>query len=599
MPSVATSFFTPSVTPAMPGASPAAASGFGEALASAVPAAAVEAVPAAAAVPLAGLATPATLTALNEVALPRGAVPTPQIATPASQATVTDGSARIPQPAILVVGGSKIPVEVGTTPYPAPATPPGAKPAKALPAILVAAPAASAGGAAPAAPTSAKPAVTAPIATSIAAPATPTPAIGMAEAPSAPAADAVETERRPAATKASDAATPLPDPATPVMPTTPGAAILVAAAPAPTPPGKPLPTAPVDAAPAETPMVSTPPAPDKPGYLRTQDPRAKSDGAGDPELLRAQERGAVVADAAPMAPVTKASASPTQKAGSNRKTDEAETPAPEAAQALNLSAIVAMPQPTPATVTHAPAPEPEAASKAPARAVAGAAGPAPAAAADPAPPQPAGDPPAPVDVAQRVASPVAAHSPTPDLGAAPAAAAPAAVAGPIPTAPTPPLPTASTPPPAARAAGTVTAEPGKIGREMGVLIARHAATGGGETITVRLDPKEMGRIDVRLSFDDDGRLRAVVAADNPAALDLLRRDSADLNRALVDAGVRADPQSLRFDTRSGGGDQAASGQSGQRREPPRTAWPDAAAADLPDDPDHQARTVSGRIDMMA
>ncbi|WP_445193728.1 flagellar hook-length control protein FliK [Sphingomonas sp. Tas61C01] len=163
----------------------------------------------------------------------------------------------------------------------------------------------------------------------------------------------------------------------------------------------------------------------------------------------------------------------------------------------------------------------------------------------------------------------------------------------------PASPPATPTPPAPREAGTVAAQPGKIGHEMGVIIARHAATGGGETITVRLDPKDMGRIDVTLSFDDDGRLRAVVAADNPAALDLLRRDSADLNRALTDAGVRSDPQSLRFDTRSGGGEQASSGQSGQRRDPARVHFGDAGPTDTQDDPDHRPRAASGRIDMMA
>nr|WP_295669855.1 flagellar hook-length control protein FliK [Sphingomonas sp.] len=105
--------------------------------------------------------------------------------------------------------------------------------------------------------------------------------------------------------------------------------------------------------------------------------------------------------------------------------------------------------------------------------------------------------------------------------------------------------------------GTITAQPGQIGPELGIAIARHVAsggaTGGGETITLRLNPVDMGRIEVKLSFDDRGTLRAIVSADNPAALDMLRRDSADLGRALTDAGVRADSQTLRFDSRTDAG----------------------------------------------
>lgn len=104
---------------------------------------------------------------------------------------------------------------------------------------------------------------------------------------------------------------------------------------------------------------------------------------------------------------------------------------------------------------------------------------------------------------------------------------------------------------------TITAQPGQIGPELGIAIARHVASGGaaggGETITLRLNPVDMGRIEVKLSFDDRGTLRAIVSADNPAALDMLRRDSADLGRALTDAGVRADSQTLRFDPRTDAG----------------------------------------------
>jgi flagellar hook-length control protein FliK len=139
---------------------------------------------------------------------------------------------------------------------------------------------------------------------------------------------------------------------------------------------------------------------------------------------------------------------------------------------------------------------------------------------------------------------------------------------------------------------------------MGIAIARHVATGGGEALTIRLDPGEMGRIEVRLTLDEHGTLRAVMAADNPASLDMLRRDSADLSRALSDAGVRADAQSLRFDTRSHGGGQNGQDSSGsspwQRQHDARANGTDSEAAVIPaGDPAWRPLTLRGRVDLMA
>lgn len=142
----------------------------------------------------------------------------------------------------------------------------------------------------------------------------------------------------------------------------------------------------------------------------------------------------------------------------------------------------------------------------------------------------------------------------------------------------------------------VNARSGQIGREMGVEIARHLSAGGDE-LTVRLNPAEMGRIEVRLSFDEGGTLRAVVAAESAAALDMLRRDSADLGRALTDAGVRADAQSFRFDSRSNGGEGS---QFWQRQQQGGRQRGNAAADHAHTiDPVYRPLRASGRIDLLA
>ncbi|MDR6127918.1 flagellar hook-length control protein FliK [Sphingomonas sp. SORGH_AS802] len=147
-----------------------------------------------------------------------------------------------------------------------------------------------------------------------------------------------------------------------------------------------------------------------------------------------------------------------------------------------------------------------------------------------------------------------------------------------------------------------------IGHDTAVAIARHVAQDGGETMTIRIAPAGLGRIEVRLAFDDGGTLRATVAADQPASLDLLRRDTDSLVRALGDAGVHADSDSLRFDTRAdtGGstGGFASSGQpgsgGGQGRRTPFSAGPYATLT-AGDEPAAETRTVSprGRVDLMA
>ncbi len=145
----------------------------------------------------------------------------------------------------------------------------------------------------------------------------------------------------------------------------------------------------------------------------------------------------------------------------------------------------------------------------------------------------------------------------------------------------------------------VAAQPGQIGRDMGVEIARTVAAGR-EEVRIRLDPAEMGRIDVRLNFDRDGSLRAVVAADSPAALEMLRREAGDLTRALADAGVRADPQSFRFDSRNP--DAGTSWQRGQQGSDGRGGQGGLAqgGGDAGDDqPAYRPLRTSGRVDMMA
>lgn len=142
------------------------------------------------------------------------------------------------------------------------------------------------------------------------------------------------------------------------------------------------------------------------------------------------------------------------------------------------------------------------------------------------------------------------------------AAADTHAAGTVPLAGTPAaLPAATPSAAAAPAAETVVhARPGELGRTLGVEIARKVEAGE-DTLRVRLNPAELGRVEVTLAFDDKGRVQATMRAESQHTLELLRQDAPDLGRALDQAGIRSDASSFRFESRDGG--SASSGGNGQ------------------------------------
>ena len=90
-----------------------------------------------------------------------------------------------------------------------------------------------------------------------------------------------------------------------------------------------------------------------------------------------------------------------------------------------------------------------------------------------------------------------------------------------------------------------------------------------QRFNIRLEPAELGRIDVRLEFARDGQVRAQIAVERPETLDLLQKDVQGLERALRDAGTNADKLNLSFDLRDQsrqGGAQAEKGADSSDQE---------------------------------
>jgi flagellar hook-length control protein FliK len=82
---------------------------------------------------------------------------------------------------------------------------------------------------------------------------------------------------------------------------------------------------------------------------------------------------------------------------------------------------------------------------------------------------------------------------------------------------------------------------------------------GNSKITIQLHPEDLGKLDITLDVDSKGKTGVTITTDNKHTLDLLQRDSQGLQKALADAGLKADTGSLSFNLR--GGQQEGQGQN--------------------------------------
>lgn len=122
--------------------------------------------------------------------------------------------------------------------------------------------------------------------------------------------------------------------------------------------------------------------------------------------------------------------------------------------------------------------------------------------------------------------------------------------------------------------------PQHLPEAMGLAISRHVSAEATE-FTLRLDPAELGRVEVKLEMGKDGKATVSIQADNASTFDLLRRDSHALERALAEAGLKLDSGGLNFSLRQQDGQnpQQFAGEGGQR---PATGRMQDAALDAPE-----------------
>jgi chemotaxis protein MotD len=86
------------------------------------------------------------------------------------------------------------------------------------------------------------------------------------------------------------------------------------------------------------------------------------------------------------------------------------------------------------------------------------------------------------------------------------------------------------------------------------------ADGRAQRFEIRLDPAELGRVDVRIEIGADRKVHAVLAAHDSAALSDLMRGQRALERALADAGIDLADNGVRFELARDNGSGSASQQ---------------------------------------
>lgn len=109
--------------------------------------------------------------------------------------------------------------------------------------------------------------------------------------------------------------------------------------------------------------------------------------------------------------------------------------------------------------------------------------------------------------------------------------------------------------PTAFGARSAAADPGM---QLAVQIHR-AITANSQQFRIQLEPAELGRVDVRLNFGRDGRVRATIGVERAETLDLIQRDVQELERVLKEAGTDPNKLDLRFNLQGESHEQAAHG----------------------------------------
>ncbi len=90
---------------------------------------------------------------------------------------------------------------------------------------------------------------------------------------------------------------------------------------------------------------------------------------------------------------------------------------------------------------------------------------------------------------------------------------------------------------------------------------------GADKINIKLQPANLGKVEVRMEIGKDGVLTANVIAEKPETLELLQRDVRGLEKVLQEGGLKTDTQSFNFSLKEHAQQQAANRREETNEQP--------------------------------
>ncbi|MBO6505472.1 MAG: flagellar hook-length control protein FliK [Kordiimonadaceae bacterium] len=95
----------------------------------------------------------------------------------------------------------------------------------------------------------------------------------------------------------------------------------------------------------------------------------------------------------------------------------------------------------------------------------------------------------------------------------------------------------------------------QVAKQVNVNITR-AVKAGDNQFAMRMDPPELGRVAVKMTFLANGLVKAQVMAERPETLEMLQREIKGLERAVEAGGHKSEPGGISFSLDSGNGESA-------------------------------------------
>jgi flagellar hook-length control protein FliK len=89
---------------------------------------------------------------------------------------------------------------------------------------------------------------------------------------------------------------------------------------------------------------------------------------------------------------------------------------------------------------------------------------------------------------------------------------------------------------------------------------------GSKEFSIRLDPEDLGRIDIKLEISEAGEVQAKLMVERVETLHLLQRDAKTLERAFDQAGLKSNPDGLQFSLKDPGQQNNSQQRDGQQEQ---------------------------------